>query len=116
VIRAASQAAAYYRGVRAFIYDRRAWWIPATVVVFIVFNAVAAWRAYRYYRWLVDDYCAAENEYTGGSGLDCLEPYSWPFIYMMGFLWFCAAVLLAALMYVAYRHRREPRNTPAKAG
>jgi len=110
VSQAASQAAAFYRGVRAYMNARRAWWFPATVVAFIVFNAVAAWRAYRYYHWLLDS-CEDENEYTGGSGLDCLEPYNWPYIYMMGFLWFCAAVFLAGAMVVAYRHRRGPDIT-----
>ena len=70
---AAAQAAAFYRGVRAYVNARRAWWFPATVVAFIVFNVLAAWRAYRYYRRLVAS-CEDENQVTGGSGLDCLEP------------------------------------------
>lgn len=89
--------------------------LRAGVFAFVLFNAVAAALAYWYHQSLLD-YCEPENRYTGGSGLDCLEPYNWPFIYMLGLGWLVVALTLAALVVWAYLRGGEAKGVKAARG
>jgi hypothetical protein len=75
--------------------------------LFIAFNVTVAILAWREYQSLLD-YCEGENRATGGSGLDCLEGYSWPAISLALFAWFFVAVLLGGAA-LAERRRRAGR-------
>ena len=90
---------------------RRVWrgvsFFRGSLGLFVAFNALAFGVAAWYYRGLLE-YCEGENRALGTSGIECVEGYSWWFIYMMLFAWLVMAALLAALVVYAYRGRRGP--------
>lgn len=89
----------------------RRWWqrvsfLRASVVLFVGFNAFAVAVAVWYYRRLLE-YCEDENRAVGTTGIECVEGYSWWFIYMMLFAWLLIDLVLATLVAMAYRSRRR---------
>ena len=76
--------------------------------LFVAFNLTVAILAWREYRSLLDA-CEGENRATGGSGLDCVEGYSWLAIYLGLFAWFFVAVLLGGAALADQRRRAGRR-------
>ena len=93
-----------YLGGMCLARTRR--FLEASLGAFVLIDLGAFILAYRYHQSLLD-YCDDENRATGGSGLDCLEPYNWPFIYMLMLAWFTVACALLAVVLQAYRRRRS---------